>query len=167
MSLRWPEKKQHPSPTADIVIPSGREEFFPGSFTLRPKELSMKSHNRKRQASILARVVMLALLFQCGIVLAQSAEEGLGNFYSDSFQGRKMSNGEPYDKNKLTASHKKHPFGTKLKVTNLDSSRSVVVTVTDRMGQKNPAVIDVTRRAAEELGFAKAGKARVKLELEQ
>ena len=109
---------------------------------------------------------MLLALCQCGIALAQSAEEGLGNFYSDSFQGRQMSNGEPYDKNKLTASHKKHPFGAKLKVMNLENSKSVVVTVTDRMGQKNPAVIDVTRRAAEELGFAKAGKTRVKLELE-
>jgi peptidoglycan lytic transglycosylase len=127
----------------------------------------MKSDNRKRQASFFAGIVMLAVLFRCGIRLAQSAEEGLANFYSDSFQDRKMSNGEPYDKNKLTASHKKHSFGAKLKVTNLENSKSVVVTVTDRMGQKNPAVIDVTRRAAEELGFAKAGKARVKLELEQ
>ena len=69
-----------------------------------------------------------------------------------------MANGELYDKNKLTASHKKHPFGTKLKVTNMENSKSVVVTVTDRMTQKNPAVVDVTRRAAEDLGFAKAGK---------
>ena len=92
---------------------------------------------------------------------------GLVNFYSDSFQGKKMANGDPYDKNKLTASHKKHPFGTKLKVTNIDSGKSVVVTVTDRMTQKNPALIDVTRCAAEELGFVKAGKAKVKLETEQ
>jgi rare lipoprotein A len=77
-----------------------------------------------------------------------------------------MANGEPYDKNKLTASHKKHPFGTKLKVTNMENSKSVVVTVTDRMAQKNPAVIDVTRRAAEELGFAKVGETPVKVETE-
>ena len=61
----------------------------------------------------------------------------------------------------MTASHKKHPFGTKLKVTNVDNGQSVVGTVTDRMAQKSPAVIDVTRHAAEELGFVKAGKARV------
>jgi rare lipoprotein A len=78
-----------------------------------------------------------------------------------------MASGEVYDKNKLTASHKKYPFGTKLKVTNMENNKSVVVTVNDRMGRKNPAVIDVTRRAAEELGFVKAGKARVKVEPEQ
>jgi|SRR4030095_4754997 rare lipoprotein A len=126
----------------------------------------MKRHDRKRQASILIAAVMLAMLFMCGLALAQSAEEGLANFYSDKFQGKKMANGEPYDKNKLTASHKKHPFGTKLKVTNMENSKTVVVTVTDRMTQKNPAVVDVTRRAAEELGFVKAGKARVKVETE-
>jgi rare lipoprotein A len=109
----------------------------------------------------------LAVFFHCGFALAQSAEEGLANFYSDVFQGKKMANGEPYDKNKLTASHRKHPFGTKVKVTNLENSKSVVVTVTDRMSQKNPAVIDVSRRAAEELGFAKSGKTRVKVETEK
>lgn len=112
-------------------------------------------------------VLMLALSLISGTAFAQSSEEGLANFYSDSFQGKKMANGEPYDKNKLTASHKTHPFGTKVKVTNIDSGKSVVVTVTDRMAQKNPAVIDVTRGAAEELGFAKAGKAKVKLEAEK
>lgn len=112
-------------------------------------------------------VLILALSLTSGTAFAQSSEEGLANFYSDSFQGKKMANGEPYDKNQLTASHKTHPFGTKVKVTNIDSGKTVVVTVTDRMAQKNPAVIDVTRRAAEELGFVKAGKAKVKLEAEK
>ena len=83
-------------------------------------------------------VLILALSLTSGTTFAQSSEEGLANFYSDSFQGKKMANGEPYDKNNLTASHKKHPFGTKLKVTNIDSGKSVVVTVTDRMTQKIP-----------------------------
>jgi rare lipoprotein A len=127
----------------------------------------MKRPDRIRQVNGLMATVILATLFTCAIALAQKAEEGLANFYSDDFQGKKMSNGEPYDKNKLTASHKKHALGTKLKVTNLENGNSVVVAVTDRMAQKNPAVIDVSRRAAEELGFVKAGKARVKVETEQ
>jgi rare lipoprotein A len=131
------------------------------------KGVAMKRYNEMRRANILIGAVMLAMFFNCGIALAQSTEEGLANFYSDGFQGKKMSNGEAYDKNKLTASHKKYPFGTKVKVTNIENGKSVVVTVTDRMAQKNPAVIDVTRRAAEELGFAKVGKAQVKVETEQ
>lgn len=112
-------------------------------------------------------VVLFGAASALGIALAQSSEEGIANFYSDSFQGKKTSSGGVYDKNGLTASHKKHPFGTKVKVTNIESGKDVVVTVTDRMGRKNPAVIEVTRRAADELGFTKAGKARVKLDVVQ
>jgi rare lipoprotein A len=112
-------------------------------------------------------VVLFGAASALEIALAQSSEEGVANFYSDSFQGKKTASGQVYDKNALTASHKKHPFGTKVKVTNIESGKDVVVTVTDRMGRKNPAVIDVTRRAADELGFTKAGKARVKLDVVQ
>ena len=52
-------------------------------------------------------------------------------------------------------------------MTNVANGKSVVVTVNDRLGASSPAVIDVTRRAAEELDFVKAGKATVKLEVVQ
>jgi rare lipoprotein A len=87
--------------------------------------------------------------------------------HRDKFQGKKTAGGAVYDKNKLTASHKTLPYGTKVRVTNLENGKSVVVTVNDRMKPGSPAVIDVTRRAAQELGFAKAGKAKVKLEVEK
>ena len=70
-----------------------------------------------------------------------------------------------FDKDGLTAAHKKLAFGTKVKVTNVENGKSVVVTVNDRMAASNPAVIDVTHRAADDLGFAKAGKAKVKVEV--
>jgi rare lipoprotein A len=123
----------------------------------------MKTYDRIGK-TVLVIAVMLALFLKGGIVFAQSGEEGLANFYSDGMQGKKMANGTPYDKTKLTASHKKYAFGTKVKVTNIENGKSVVVTVTDRMGQKNPAVIELSRRAADELGFAKSGKAQVKVE---
>jgi rare lipoprotein A len=94
------------------------------------------------------------------VIAVAQAEEGVANFYSDKFEGKKTASGEVYDKNALTASHKKLPFGTKVKVTNVDNGKSVVATVNDRMKATNPAVIDVTRRAAEELGFTKTGKAK-------
>ena len=127
----------------------------------------MKEGNTRNTLWILTMFVLLGSLCAVAFALAQSSEEGTTNFYSDSFQGKKVASGEVYDKNALTASHKKHPFGTKVKVTNLEGGKSVVVTVNDRMAQKNPAVIDVSRRAAEELGFAKSGKARVKVEVMQ
>ena len=119
-----------------------------------------------KQLGILIAIVSLATAWNLGSATAQTAEEGVANFYSDKFQGKKTASGAVYDKNRLTASHKTLPYGTKVRVTNLESGKSVVVTVNDRMKPGNAAVIDVTRRAAQELGFAKAGKAKVKLEVE-
>lgn len=113
-----------------------------------------------------ALIMMLAIVSAVGIAAAQS-EEGVANFYGDKFQGKKTASGDVFDKDALTASHKKLPFGTKVKVTNVENGKSVVVIVNDRMAASNPAVIDVTRRAAQELGFEKTGKAKVKVEVEK
>jgi rare lipoprotein A len=129
-------------------------------------EFGMKIFMTK-QLGIVIALVSLSTAWNLGIATAQTAEEGIANFYSDKFQGKKTASGAVYDKNKLTASHKTLPYGTKVKVTNLDNGKSVVVVINDRMKKANPAVIDVTRRAAQELGFAKAGKAKVKLESEK
>ena len=111
-------------------------------------------------------IMLLAIVSAAGIAGAQ-AEEGVANFYGDKFQGKKTASGEVFDKDGLTAAHKKLPFGTKVKVTNVENGKSVIVTVNDRMAASNPALIDVTHRAADDLGFAKAGKANVKLEVQK
>jgi rare lipoprotein A len=127
----------------------------------------MERLNRVRQAMI-SLALIIAVVLICGLAAkVANAEEGFATIYSDSFQGKKMSNGEPYDKDKLTASHKKYPFGSNVKVTSAANGRSIVLKVTDRMSQKNPAVIEITPRAASELGLAKTGKPKVKLEKEQ
>lgn len=126
----------------------------------------MKAFTAKQLGAAIASV-SLATVLNVGIAIAQTAEEGIANYYSDRFQGKKTASGAVYDKNKLTAAHKTLPFGTKVRVTNLENGKSVVVTINDRMKSRNPVVIDVTRRAARELGFVKSGKARVKLEVEK
>jgi rare lipoprotein A len=98
-----------------------------------------------KQFGIVIAVVSLAIVWNLGIATAQTAEEGIANFYSDKFQGRKTASGAVYDKNKLTASHKTLAYGTKVRVTNIENGKSVVVTVNDRMKPGNPVVIDVTR----------------------
>jgi rare lipoprotein A len=127
----------------------------------------MNALGRTKQRRIVAILVTLATVSMMGIAAGQTGEEGVANFYSDKFQGKKTASGEVYDKNGLTASHKKLPYGTKVKVTNVENGKSVVLTVNDRMAASNPAVIDVTRRAAEELGFVKVGKTKVKLEVQK
>jgi rare lipoprotein A len=127
----------------------------------------MNTPARTKTLRMVAILVVLVTVSMVGIAAPQTgAEEGVANYYRDKFQGKKTASGEVYDKDGLTASHKKLPYGTKVKVTNVENGKSVVVTINDRMAASNKVVIDVTRRAAEELGFVKAGKAKVKLEVQ-
>ena len=77
--------------------------------------------------------LLLPLFFLSNLTLfAQSPEFGLASFYSDDFQGRKTAYDVIYKKEELTCAHKKHPFGTTLKVTRLDNKKSVTVKVIDK-----------------------------------
>lgn len=95
----------------------------------------------------------------------ESEQTGIATFYSASDHGRLTSNGETFDNDRLTAAHPAFPFGSKVRVTNIGSGKSVVVTVTDRGRFSGQRIISVSRRAAEELDFVGAGTARVKIAL--
>jgi rare lipoprotein A len=115
----------------------------------------------------------LALLVSAGCAttgvpktVPESAPEvGTASFYSHRFDGRKTASGQTYDETQLTAAHRTLPFGTRVRVTNMRNDRSVVVTVTDRGPSNRRRVIDVSRRAADLLGFVEDGTARVVLEV--
>ncbi len=94
------------------------------------------------------------------------AEEfGKAGYYANSLHGRKTASGEIYDKNELTCAHKTLAFGTKIRVTRLDTKQSVIVRVNDRGPYAAGYVVDVSRKAAEILDIVKAGFARVKVEV--
>jgi len=92
---------------------------------------------------------------------------GIASYYSDRFHGRRTASGERYDKNALTAVHPRLPFGTVIRVTNLDNDKTVEVKVNDRFGARRGRILDLSLRAARELGFIGAGLAKVKLEVLQ
>ena len=92
-------------------------------------------------------------------------ETGKASYYADKFQGSKTASGELYDKNKLTAAHRTHPFGTLCRVTNLANNRSVIVRVNDRGPHVPSRVIDVSRAAAEQLDGIRMGIFSVKVEV--
>ncbi len=96
---------------------------------------------------------------------AQEEEFGLASYYSDDYHGRPTAYGDYYDKDKLTAAHKKYPYGSKIKVTRLDNDKSVVVTVTDKGPYIKGRVVDLSRSAAERIGLVADGVAQVKVEL--
>lgn len=90
---------------------------------------------------------------------------GFASFYGNEFHGRRTASGERYDSDALSAAHRTLPFGTRVRVTNLKNGRSVVVTITDRGPFRRGRIVDVSRRAARELGMLRAGVARVRLEV--
>lgn len=94
-----------------------------------------------------------------------SEEFGKANYYSDSLQGRKTSSGEKYDKNELTCAHKSLPYGTKVKVTRLDNKKVVVVRVNDRGPFKEGYIIELSRKAAEQIDLDRDGSASVRVEV--
>lgn len=89
---------------------------------------------------------------------------GQASYYAKRFHGRPTANGEVYDSARYTAAHKTLPFGTKLKVTNLQNDKSVVVTVNDRGPHHKNRIIDLSKAAARELGFLNRGTTKVKIE---
>ncbi|CAN5901571.1 septal ring lytic transglycosylase RlpA family protein [soil metagenome] len=92
-------------------------------------------------------------------------EEGKASYYANHYQGKTMANGQPYRKGKLIAAHKQMPFGTKVKVTNLDTGRSVKVVITDRGPFVRGRVIDLSRKAARRVGMIDAGVVPVKVKV--
>jgi peptidoglycan lytic transglycosylase len=91
-------------------------------------------------------------------------EEGIASYYAEEFNGRKTSNGEIYDMNALTAAHQTLPFNTKVRVTNLDNGRSVIVRINDRGPFKDQRIIDLSLEAARSIGMIGPGTARVRIE---
>lgn len=94
----------------------------------------------------------------------EEAQTGWASYYAAKFAGRPTASGRTYDPAELTAAHRTLPFGTLVRVTHLDSGRSIVVEVTDRGPFARGRVIDLSRRAARALGFIGAGLARVRIE---
>lgn len=90
-------------------------------------------------------------------------ERGIASWYGRDFHGRSTSSGEVYDMNLLTAAHKTLPIPTWVEVTNLVNGRRVIVKVNDRGPFVDGRVIDLSQRAAQELGMIQAGTARVQV----
>ena len=93
------------------------------------------------------------------------AQEGTAVFYSDIFQGHTTASGEVFNQNRATAAHKSLPFGTRVKVTNLENDKSVEVTINDRMPSRNSNLIDLSRSAARTIGMERKGVVNVRVEV--
>ena len=91
-------------------------------------------------------------------------QTGIASWYGDPFHGRATANGEIYDQNELTAAHQTLPLPTFVRVTNLENGRAVIVKVNDRGPFVNGRIIDLSRRAAQLLGYDRQGTAKVRVQ---
>lgn len=90
---------------------------------------------------------------------------GQASYYANKFNGRRTASGEIFDQKKLTCACNVLPLGTWIKVTNLRNKRTVIVKVNDRIHPKMKRVVDLSRAAAQKLGYVSGGLTRVKVEV--
>ena len=96
---------------------------------------------------------------------ATSLGRGIASFYGKAFAGRPTASGEAFDPYGYTAAHKTLPFGSRVRVTNTANGRSVVVRINDRGPFVKGRHIDLSRRAAEDIGIVSMGHGSVEIEL--
>jgi len=104
--------------------------------------------------------LLCPILFSMGQI-----QTGKASFYADKFEGHPTASGEKYKHNKLTGAHKTLPFGTIVRVTNIANGNTVNVEINDRGPYVDERIIDLSRAAAEKLGFVNLGIADVKIEV--
>ena len=121
------------------------------------------------------RIFNLKLIFTiCGIILIalssfmseedKYVQTGKASYYANKFQGRQTSSGEIFKQNKYTAAHKTLPFGSIVKVVNMENDSIVYVKINDRLPKSSTRLIDLTLKAADELNFIRKGLAKVTVE---
>ena len=115
--------------------------------------------------------LLIVIVLSCICIVGNFAqsnnffEQGNAVYYADYLHGRKTASGELYNKNELTASHKSLEYGTILKVTRLDNSKTVNVRVNDRGPFGEGLIVDLSRAAAAKIGLLRDGKTRVSIQV--
>lgn len=133
-------------------------------------ELKMNTrimHLTKRTSTFLtlSASVLSLLTASCGGSKSAFVQSGQGSYYADKFAGKRTASGTPYRPGKLTAAHNTLPFGTKIKVTNAKTGRSVKVIVNDRGPHVKGRIVDLSKKAAKKIGLTEAGVAPVQLKV--
>jgi rare lipoprotein A len=138
----------------------------------RPKDTSLLHGHEDIRYFVIAVFAFLAAFSGCATAPynrpmepGKTALTGVASFYGHGFQGKKTASGERFSKRDFTAAHRTLPFGTRVKVTNLDNGKSVIVRINDRGPYKKKRIIDLSLGAAKKIGMLQNGTARVQLKI--
>jgi rare lipoprotein A len=99
------------------------------------------------------------------VVPKEEPETGEASWYGEEFEGNTTASGEAYDSNGLTAAHPSLPFGTTVRVTNLNNRKNILLRINDRGPYIGRRLIDVSWSAAKRLGFIDTGTTPVRVEV--
>ena len=127
--------------------------------------LFIVSNVLKRTLALVALLHSPFFILHSSFIFAQEPQKGKASYYSKRATGSRTSSGERLHHDSLTCAHRTHPFGTMLKVTNVQNGKSVVVKVIDRGPYGRGRIIDLSWGAAKELGILSQGVAMVMVEL--
>jgi rare lipoprotein A len=114
---------------------------------------------------LLIVLTLSGFAFQLSAQTPAKADTGIASFYSHKFHGRRTASGQIFHVDSLTAAHKRLPFGTVVRVTNIRNGRSVIVTVNDRGMKGKNRIIDLSPAAARKIGIIERGLAKVAVEV--
>ncbi len=121
-------------------------------------------HKKRLLGVVLFGAVLLAACATPRRVGGRYVEEGVASWYGPKFHGRRTASGEVFDMHRLTAAHPWLPFGTIVKVTNLENGLSVVVRINDRGPFVKGRIIDLSYAAAKKIRMLRRN-ARVRVEV--
>ncbi len=117
-----------------------------------------KQELRVRRLAVAAALCCVAGLCLAGAGIAQGGDQcGGASWYGPGFNGQQAASGEIFNQNAMTAAHKSLPFGSRILVKNQRNDRAVVVRINDRGPYVHGRILDLSRAAAIELGFMRAG----------
>ena len=111
-----------------------------------------------------ACIALLLFLAMGNLAFAAGTQKGRASWYSTKECGGITASGQPLNDNVLTAAHKKLPIGSRVRVTNLETSKSVVVEIVDRGPFRRGRIIDLTRYAFSQIANCEQGIVRVRLD---
>lgn len=120
--------------------------------------------NRRSVIALCACAALLAACHTPPELGSRLPQVGLASWYGPHFQRKRTADGERFDMNALTAAHRTLPFNAYVRVTNLENGRSVIVRINDRGPFAGHRIIDLSARAASDLGIRRNGVARVRID---
>lgn len=170
-------KQSRPAQRSPVVKPGDRCTFEPGTRHVTDSRDSHAPSTKYAKGAACERSGSLARVGgKPGASAMASAKTkarqapkrrliGVASYYGPGFVNQPTANGERFDPREMTAAHRTLPFGTRVRVTNLENGRQVVVRINDRGPYRKGRVIDLSRAAARRLGFVQDGVTNVRIEV--